>query len=276
MFGKLLKNDLKAQFHSVYTLLFILIVSFSVLEIISSVSNETKTVVLSGFGAFLISFFIYVFIIISVGKMFSSTMFGKTGYLTLTLPVKTNQLLWSKTLSGLVWIYFAYILFIFSVIIFSKNIIGIMGTEGLETVDSLLAIFGAPSVKTVFLFCISKAFEFAVISFLIVQCIYFGITLSHVTPFNKLKKLGTIIFTCTSYYIVKTFSDKLKSLFPAGAVFTSESVIFTSNYETTLQNLSSESFPLTINFVYIALLLVCSLLLNIYTASFLKNEVNVE
>ncbi len=276
MFGKLLKNDLKAQFHSVYVMFFVIIVAFIGLEAFSCFSKKETTVFLSGSFACFVMLFAYVFVIISVAKMYSNTMFSKTGYLTLTLPVKTNTLIWSKTISGLIWIYIVFGLFLISFLLLAKNVFDLLGEKSLEMADSLLGLFGAPSLKTIFLYGISIAVALAVSSLLIVQCLYFGITLSNVTPFSRLGKLGAIIFAGVSFYIIQKLSEGVGNLIPAGMVLTPDNAILTSNILNTLTSLSPDISPLVVNFVSPAIRLVMSCLLSIPISYLVKNEVNVQ
>ena len=105
MFGKLLKNDLKAQWYSVAPIFLCIFVIAAVSEIFVLVSKNNVVSTLGGLLVSLVLLFACFVIIIAVAMMFSKTVFGRAGYLTLTLPVKTRSLIWSKTLSGLIWTY---------------------------------------------------------------------------------------------------------------------------------------------------------------------------
>ena len=58
----------------------------------------------------------------------------------------------SKTISGLIWVYVAFGLFIASFVLLAKNTVDLMGEEAVEAADSILELFGAPSLKTIFLY----------------------------------------------------------------------------------------------------------------------------
>ncbi len=276
MFGKLLKNDLKAQFHSVYVMFFIIVCSFVGLEAVSLFSKKETTVLLTGICACFVMLFAYVFVIISVAKIYSSTLFSKTGYLTLTLPVKTSKLIWSKTISGLIWVYVAFGLFIASFVLLAKNTVDLMGEEAVEAADSILELFGAPSLKTIFLYGISISIALAVSSLLIVQCLYFGITLSNVTPFSRLGKLGAVIFTVVCFFLIQKFSESIGGILPAGMVLTPDSAILTSDTVKTLSSVNPDISPLVVNFVSPAIRLVAACLLSFPISYLVKNEVNVQ
>ena len=91
MFGKLLKNDLKAQWFSVSAIYFCALIAVVVCEIGANVLKDQKQIVLCGGGVCLALLVASVTTLITVAIMFKNTMFGKAGYLTLTLPVKTGS-----------------------------------------------------------------------------------------------------------------------------------------------------------------------------------------
>ena len=99
MFGKLLKNDLKAQWSSVSSIFLIILIASVVAEIAIAVSKSAVVTLLGGLLVSVLMLFACFVIVITVAMMFSKTLFGRAGYLTLTLPVKTNKLVWSKSLS---------------------------------------------------------------------------------------------------------------------------------------------------------------------------------
>ena len=115
----------------------------------ANILKEDKQVVLCGGGVCLALLVASVTTLITVALMFNNTMFGKAGYLTLTLPVKINSLLASKTVSGLIWIFSVYALLIGSLVLWLYQIKTILGDQMTDTIDSLLEIFGVPSVKTI-------------------------------------------------------------------------------------------------------------------------------
>ena len=92
MFGKLLKNDLKAQWHFVSTIYLCAFIVAAVAEGFALFSKKDMVVVLCSFLVILILAFTSLVTLITVAVMFSNTLFGRAGYLTLSLPVKTGAL----------------------------------------------------------------------------------------------------------------------------------------------------------------------------------------
>ncbi len=58
-------------------------------------------------------------VIITIAKNFMNSMFNRQGYLTLTLPVSTHQLLLSKVLSSAMWIFISTFVFFLGFIVFT-------------------------------------------------------------------------------------------------------------------------------------------------------------
>jgi len=138
MFGKLLKNDLKAQWFSVSAIYFCALIAVVVFEIGANVLKSEKHIVLCGGGVFLALLIASFTTLFTVAIMFNNTMFGRAGYLTLTLPVKTGSLLASKTVSGLIWIFTVYALLIGSLVLWFHQIKTLLGDQMADTIDSLL------------------------------------------------------------------------------------------------------------------------------------------
>ena len=224
MFGKLLKNDLKAQWFSVSAIYFCAFIVAVACEIGANVLENQKTIVLCGGGVCLALLVASVTTLITVALMFNSSMFGKAGYLTLTLPVKTDSLLISKTISGLIWIFTIYTLLIGSLVLWLYQIKVLLGDQMTDTIDSLLNIFGAPTVKTITLGVIIACILFAAIILLTVQCMYTALTLSQIKPLNKFGKFGTIVLFFVLIGGLLSLSGKVSDLLPFN-IMVSETVI---------------------------------------------------
>ena len=98
MFGKLLKNDLKAQWHSISAVFLCTFIIALVAEIFTMTSDEKVVKVMGGFLVSIALGFACIVIIIAVAMMFSKTMVLKVqSSRTLTeqnchLPSSTSQI----------------------------------------------------------------------------------------------------------------------------------------------------------------------------------------
>lgn len=274
MFGKLLKNDLKAQWKSMSMVFLCTVIVAAAAEIFTLVSDNTVVKVMGGLLVSLALGFACVVVMIAVGMMFSKTMFGRAGYLTLTLPVKTGSLLKSKSVSGLIWIFSVYFLFIGSLVLWVFQVQKEMGDEIMESVESLLTLFGIPSLVTIFtgvmLFCISLA----VFVFLCVQSLQLSVTLSHISPISKFGNLGTVVSFFVIVGIIQWLSNGISELIPAGFVLTPDVIKFTSDINATKETM--ETSGLSVNVVG-SLVRLCSAFALHFPAKFLiERKINVK
>lgn len=233
MFGKLLKNDLKAQWFSVSAIYFCALIAVVGCEIGANVLKDQKQIVLCGGGVCLALLVASVTTLITVAIMFNSTMFGKAGYLTLTLPVKTGSLLISKTVSGLIWIFTVYTLLIGSLVLWLYQIKIVLGDQMTNAINSLLNVFGVPTVKTITLGVVIACVLFAAIILLTVQCMYFVLTLSQIKPINKFGKFGTIVLFFVLVGGLLSLSGTVSDLLPLNVIISETAITFTTSSELT-------------------------------------------
>ena len=229
MFGKLLKNDLKAQWFSVSAIYFCALIAVVIFEIGANVLKEDKHVALCGGGVCLALLIASVTTLITVAIMFNNTMFGKAGYLTLTLPVKMNSLLASKTLSGLIWIFSIYALLIGSLVLWFYQIKTILGDQMTNALDDLLKIFGVPSVRTITIGVIITCILFAAIILLLVQSMYLSLTLSQIKPISSFGKFGTIVLFFVIMGGLLSLSGTVSDMLPINIIVSETAIIFTSD-----------------------------------------------
>ena len=233
MFGKLLKNDLKAQWHSMNIVFLCTFIVAIVAEIFTITSSNKIATVLGGLLVSLALGIACIIIIIAVALMFSKTMFGRAGYLTLTLPVKTGDLLASKTISSLIWVFSVYALFIGSLFLWIFQVKDNLGQEVLDSAENLLSLFGVPSFLTISMGVISFCISLAVLVLVAVQALQLGITLSHISPISKLGNIGAIVIFFGVFAAVQSISTAIADLLPFGLVITSDVVKITSDIHAT-------------------------------------------
>ncbi len=274
MFGKLLKNDLKAQFYSMSTIFFGVFVITAAAEIVAIFSDNVVGKVFGGLAAVCVLLFACVFIMIAVGLMYSKTMFGRAGYLTLTLPVKTSKLIWSKTVSGLIWTFCVYFLFLGATVLWIYQVKDFVGEDAMESAEMLLTLFGVPTFKMISVICIFFAAALSITVLLIIQSMYLGITLSNVKPFSKFGVIGSLVVFFVTFYVIQEISTGLSDLLPFGMVIKPETITFTSNTVETAAALGS--MAITMRFCGPVIRLVMGILLHFPIVYFTKNKVNVQ
>ena len=273
MFGKLLKNDLKAQWHSMSTLFLAIIISTVGIELAVLFADHKVIKALGGGAVRAVLLFACVVILVAVSSAFSKTMFGRAGYLTMSLPVKTGSLVASKTVSGLIWIFAVYALFVGSFALWVSQVYDALGEEMLSTVEDLLSMFGVPSMATISIgvtaFCISLAATVLVA----VQALYLGETLSHVSPVSKFGKFGAIIIFFAVFLIVLKISEKCSSLADIGMVITDDAISFTTEAAKTRKEMNGAA--MTVGFTSTIVRLIIGIAMHFPITKLVKDKVNI-
>lgn len=274
MFGKLLKNDLKAQWHSVSMVLLCIIIVTAVAELFAIISDNRILGTLAGLLVLIILAFACIIMVIAVSMLYSKTMFGRAGYLTLTIPAKTSAVVWSKTVSGLVWIFSVFALMVGSLFLWVSQVDKTFGSE-VAAAEQLLSMFGAPSFKIMFILVAIYVIYFAISILLLVQCIYFGITVSNVKPFSKLGVLGAILVAFITFFAISSVTSALSELLPMGVILTESNVVFTTSIGNTLQNIN-QKVVLSENITGNLLCLIMSLAINVPITYLVRDKVNIK
>ena len=274
MFGKLLKNDLKAQWHSMSMVFLCTFIVALVAEIFTLTSDNKIVTVMGGMLVSLALGFACIIIIIAVAMMFSKTMFGRAGYLTLTLPVKTGSLLASKTISSLIWVFVVYALFLGSLILWVFQVKDSLGPEVMESAESLLKLVGVPSFLTIFMGVFSFCISLIVLVLLAVQSLQLGLTLSHVSPVSKFGNIGVIVIFFGLIAVVQSISNEIADVLPCGLVITSDVIKFTSDIHSTKASLGLNA--LGVNIVGSLVRLAIAIALHFPTKYLIQHKVNVK
>ena len=274
MFGKLLKNDLKAQWHSMSVVFLCTFIVAVIAEIFTLTSDEKVITVMGGMLVSLALGFACIIIIIAVAMMFSKTMFGRAGYLTLTLPVKTGSLLASKTISSLIWVFVVYALFLGSLFLWVFQVKDSLGEEVMESAENLLKLFGVPSFLTIFMGVISFCLSLAVLVLVAVQSLQLGLTLSHVSPVSKFGNIGVIIIFFGLFAVIQTVSNTIADFIPCGLVITPDVIKITSNVDTTRAAMGMDAMGINVIGSFIRLAVAIGL--HFPTKYLIKHKVSIK
>lgn len=274
MFGKLLKNDLKAQWHSMSTIFLCTFIVAIVAELVTITTDSKPLSIVGGMIVFVALGFACIVVLIAAAMIFSKTMFGRAGYLTLSLPVKTTTLLKSKTVSGLIWIFSVYALFMGSLFLWVYQVQKTLGDEMMESVEDLLSIFGVPSFLTISVGVVFFCISLAVIVLVIVQALHLGITCSHISPVSKLGNIGAIIIFFGTFLIIQTITNAISDAIPFGLVITSDSLKITSDIVSA--KAAAGSGAMSIGVVGTILRLICAVALHYPTTYLIKHKISIK
>ena len=210
MVGKLIKNELKAGLHFMAPIYIVTAVISALLYILLGKAAETENAPQAGLlilGIGFVCICVFLGTIISVISNFNKSMFKDQGYLTFTLPVTSNQLLFSKALCSFLWILLSYIitLALLAGAFFSMffNLMEKYDAENIEItadliINMLSGVVNLPWTNLAdILSAIISIVIFAVIYLFIttlhtVSQIYFSVSLSNIRPLDKFGMFSTI------------------------------------------------------------------------------------
>lgn len=182
--------------------------------LVSSFTNSGFLRFLCSAAVIIVAFVAVIVTFVSVVFGANKNLFGREGYLTQTLPVRTSSLIFSKWLTSSFWVLISYglvVVAILGVFIYwtSKN------QEGIEIYDMLVAFLqsfgiGAESVY-------KQYFVVSAVIGLFNACIFvmfvlFAITLSNISPFHRLGSFGVIIYLAITIFVIQGATYGLESL----------------------------------------------------------------
>lgn len=197
MLGKLIKHELR---HSArYTMsIYIAVTVISAVMGLSLLSSATWPGVMSCFALYAAGFITVIVTLVSVIKNFYDTLFGRQGYLTLTLPVKCSNLLISKVIVSFIWIVASFALMALTLVMiffYAKE-----KSSGYFTlISDAVSISGIlemlPSAATVVKLLFVVALWAVITIFTYVSFVYFTVTAVNTRALQSHPKiLGGLIF----------------------------------------------------------------------------------
>lgn len=194
MLSKLIKYDIRStwrEFAGVY--LSILLGVLILPPIFNNFQNEIVNTI-AGFLAAGIVITTIVIMVMTLFKIFNTNVFSKEGYLTLTLPVTSRQIVASKLLVSTMWIILTWIVSAIGICIFALNMNAAPLAEISAAIQKFIAMFDTRGVFAVILMVIAMvASTVKEIAKLFLAC-----SIAHLKQFGKFRvPLGIL-----SYFIL--------------------------------------------------------------------------
>ncbi len=197
MLGKLIKHELR---HSArYTMsIYTAVIVISAVMGLSLLSSATWLGVMSCFALYAAGFITVIITLVSVIKNFYDTLFGRQGYLTLTLPVKCSNLLISKVIVSFIWIVASFLLMALTLVMiffYARE-----KSSGYFTlVSDAISLSGLlemlPSASTVMALLFVAAVWAIITIFTYVSFVYFTVTVANTRLLQSHPKfIGGLIF----------------------------------------------------------------------------------
>ncbi|KXT78619.1 hypothetical protein [Streptococcus sp. DD13] len=194
MFGKLLKYEFKfvgKLYFAIYATILALSVviglmsSRLILEVLGSATASSLPVLSFLTGVLIILLFVGIIITYTmIASRFKQSIFGRQGYLTLTLPVSTHQLILVKVLSGIFWILTSLVVTVLSLYIITTLSVSSIGLSSIT-----------PSFFNFFNIDLLSWIYNGALYFMFILQIYFSISLGHLANNHR-------TFLATLYFII--------------------------------------------------------------------------
>lgn len=213
MIGKLIKHDLKdgvRRMGNIYIAAAIAVIAL----LISAFSNSGILKFIASAAIIIVAFVSVIVTFASVVFGANKSLFGREGYLTHTLPVRTGSLIFSKWLSSSIWVIISYAFVIISVVavyvywtVEDQN-----GAEIYDMIYSFAQSFGLGAEAMYKNYLIISAVIGLFNACIFVMFVLFAITLSNISPFHKLGTLGVILYLAATIAIIQGAANGLASL----------------------------------------------------------------
>ena len=218
MLGKLIKNEFKANIHTI-GMIYVVAAAAVVLMLVAYLVDvawisalSTIVLIATGLIALIITF-------VSVVSNFQKTLYGNQGYLSFTLPVTSGQLLAAKTITSFCWLLLSYVVAIgifIGVYLYATAMIG----EDVKMALKMMAMMfeGLPDGTTVKeLIALVALILFIRIVVLIAQ-LYFSITLANTRALQKLGGFATVVIFFTVFAVMQVIGVLLAQYVPLSIV----------------------------------------------------------
>lgn len=211
MLGKLIKHEFIQTSKSLIAVYAAAAAAIAVM-LLSYVTKITFIGMTASFALIVIGFIAIIMTLVMVIKNFNDSLYGRQGYLTFTLPVRSRDVLFSKFLVSFIWIIVGYIVMLLTWVI--VYLFARAKSQGmLETLTGMLQGFEAigtlPTTKLVIEYAaiLLSGYGITVISY--VSFVFFAVTLSNTKRFQHKPLMSGIVFFFIIYVINKAASSAL-------------------------------------------------------------------
>lgn len=199
MASKLIRHELKNTWLEI-TIVCASIIFFSLVFGIA-INNDIKSSGLLALAIVMLGFSYiaaFVLVIINIVRSINTKIFSNEGYLTLTLPVSIDQLLFAKILVNFIWIFLTYMTLFISIGIIGSTIFGLDIFEGITEI-----------LREQPLYLLIIVFSLALESLVFILTLILVLSFLNTGRIKKYKLLVGVVF----YYLVVQILSWIKALF---------------------------------------------------------------
>ena len=278
MFGKLLKHDFKSSARGVATVYFAAGIA-AIATILSLFTGFGIGKVLACVALMITGWLAMIITVVHTFTDYKKSMFGDSGYLTNTFPVKSFSLVFSKWLTAVFWLVVSLIFIAITYALLYAYSSGENGFEalkmGLKMLPDILYSFGLPDLSV-----LKKAIPFYILKFLfflaVSVCIaYFSVTISNVRPFDRFGSIGTIVTFFIIFAVVNLIGAKLDDLVSFAVIILPETRMELSvNREAILSANSMGGCYVSLTQIYFEA--IAAILLFVANSELIEKKVNIK
>ena len=283
MLSKLIKNEFRFTGHYLGIVYIVTAIAVG----ISAISVYTKSPLAAALSSLLIMGIAFAFTLVTtivIFVNFNKSLYGDSGYLTFTLPVKTRDLLFSKFFVGFVWFLCSYavtiVLTIWSMIMIAKFAEqGISDSASGEQFAALLELFKAllnlPNKGSIIAFVGIAVLMIFAVCLLVISVLFMSISIGNTRPFQKHNVIWSLVFTGASAWICSQ-ATKAGELLPINANLTNDGIQFLVNKDSDPFYLLGAPMILDINIMRIIVIAVLIVVMCVITSYIMKHKVNIK
>ncbi len=270
MLGKLIKNEFKANIHTIGMIyvvaaaaILVMMAAF-IVKITWLSALATIVLIATGFLAIVMTF-------VSVVSNFKKTLFGGQGYLSFTLPVTSGQLLAAKTITSFCWMLLSYAVAIGIFVGVYLYATAMIGEDVKFAIQMMLSMFdGLPSGDTVKLAIAFIALIIFIRIVVLIAQLYFALTIANTRIMQKLGGFAAVVVFFAVFIVMQVISVVLAQYVPLSIVLTSEGIFYSTA--------STMADPLGLSFGLAGTIfdVVCAAALFVGTAKLMNSKVNIK
>ncbi|WP_324824272.1 hypothetical protein [Sinanaerobacter sp. ZZT-01] len=228
MLGKLIKYDFRSTYREFVSIFLAIILAVTILPLVLSNVNNQIVNMIAGFIIFGIIIAIIVVVASSLFHLFNTNIFSSQGYLTLTLPVTSRDIVISKLIVSSMWIILTGIVSLFALILLGVILNGSSFPEFKIFLDKMMQV-PSQNALSIFLFLL----------IIITSCIkemaklFLSCSVAHLKQFNRFRiPAGVLFYFAFSWLesiILNAGVSIIEPLFSNDAVFMEKLRAFSAN-----------------------------------------------
>lgn len=275
MIGKLIKHDFIAGARRMGNIYLAALIACGAM-LLSAFLKSGFVRFLCSAAVIIIAFIAVIVTFVSVVFGANKSLFGREGYLTQTLPVRTSSLIFSKWLTSSVWVLISYALVLVACVgVFvywtAEN------QEGAEIYDmfySFLQGFGVGAEAVYQKYLLISAVIGLFNACIFVMFVLFAITLANIRPFHKLGTFGIILYLALTVFIIQGATYGLESLCDVTLIIRDSGLAMT--VDQTMVNTEIANGAMTIGFTGVYFKTIVTVFLYIITAQLTESKINLK